>query len=377
MSAAASEATALEALRGLRIGALIGTDGPGGAERVFSLICRILAESGVEVVPFVPADGEGWLDQELEGLGIHHYPLRAGDALAQVLAEAFRRRSVRLIHCHMATAILHGAEAAGQAGIPFVVTIHGAEHAQYPPAKRRALAAACRASSGTCVVSPSLTPLVREDFGLEEHEVQVIPNGVRLRPRASSSLRDELGLEDAPLILNVGNLYPVKGQGDLLHALALLARERPSLRLAIAGRGGLEAPLMALAQTLGVAERVHWLGLRSDVDNLYAAADVFALASHSEGHPLSLLEAMTAAIPIVATEVGGVRETLEDGRCGVLVPASDPAAMAAAIDRLLALPEEAARIAERAARRAASMYRAEIMVRSYAELYARALRREV
>jgi glycosyltransferase involved in cell wall biosynthesis len=155
--------------------------------------------------------------------------------------------------------------------------------------------------------------------------------------------------------------------------VALLAERRPSLHLAVAGRGGLEHELVALSRKLGVAGRVHWLGLRSDIANLLAAADIFALSSLSEGHSLSLLEAMTAARPIVATDVGAARETLEDGHCGLLVPPSNPLRLAEAIDRLLSKPAEAARLAERAAQRAASMYSTEIMVERYAELYARVL----
>jgi glycosyltransferase involved in cell wall biosynthesis len=375
LTARPREASALEGLRGRRIGALIGTDGPGGAERIFSLLCRFLSDSGVEVVAFVPADADGWLDRELASLTVHHYPLRNSSIpLPDLLAVAFRQHRVEMIHSHMSRAIANGAAASSTASLPHVVTIHGAEHADYSPEKKRALGVACRASSGTVVVSSPLAEIVRKDLELTSEMVHVIPNGVALGPQSDSTLRDEIGLEtDVSLILNVGNLYPVKGQRDLLHALALLAERRPSLHLAVAGRGGMDGELVALSRKLGVAGRVHWLGLRSDIANLLAAADVFALSSLSEGHPLSLLEAMTAARPIVATDVGAVRETLEEGRCGLLVPPSSPVRMAEAIDRLLSKPAEAARLAERAARRAASRYRAEIMVERYAELYARVL----
>ena len=375
LTAPLREGSALEGLRGRRIGVLIGTDGPGGAERIFSLLCQFLSESGVEVVAFVPADAEGWLDQELVGLTVHHYPLRNSSIpSSDLLAVAFRQHRLELIHSHMSAAITNGAAASTTASLPYVVTIHGAEYADYSLEKRRALGVACRASRGTVVVSSPLAEIVCKDLELTSEMVQVIPNGVALAAQSDSTLRDELGLDaNASLILNVGNLYPVKGQRDLLHALALLAERRPSLHLAVAGRGDLEHELVALSRQLGIASRVHWLGLRSDVANLLAAADVFALSSLAEGHPLSLLEAMTAARPIVATDVGAVRETLEDGHCGALVPPSNPARLAEAIDHLLSKPADAARLAERAARRAASNYRAEIMVERYAELYARVL----
>src|SRR5205807_4507369 len=117
-------------------------------------------------------------------------------------------------------------------------------------------------------------------------------------------------------------------------AMSLLT-SHPDVHLAIAGRGDLADALSARARELGVAGRLHLLGLRSDVADVLAAADLFVLPSLSEGLPLALLEAMFAGLPIVASRVGEIPTALVDGECGVLVPPGDPAALAAAQARLL------------------------------------------
>ena len=129
----------------------------------------------------------------------------------------------------------------------------------------------------------------------------------------------------------VGNLYPVKDHATLLRALARL----PAARVAIAGRGDQEEPLRRLAAELGLSDRVHLLGLRDDVETVFAAADVFVQPSLSEGLPLAVLEAMANGLPVVATRVGGIPEAVVDGKTGLLVPPGDPAALAAALAAVL------------------------------------------
>jgi glycosyltransferase involved in cell wall biosynthesis len=153
-------------------------------------------------------------------------------------------------------------------------------------------------------------------------------------------------------------------------ALSLLARRHPDAHLAIAGRGELDGALRARAVARGVADRLHLLGLRPDVPNLLASADIFALSSLAEGLPLSLLEAMFAARGVVASAVGGVPAALAHGRAGVIVEPGNAAALAEAIAGLLDEPARARRLGERAARRAAAKYHVAHMVARYSALYA-------
>lgn len=214
-------------------------------------------------------------------------------------------------------------------------------------------------------------------LGVPAERVTVIENGVDVGRFDGATRRDGVpGLEgvpaDAALVGSVGCLAPRKDYGTLLAALALLGRDR-RWRCALAGDGPDRAALEARAAELGVADRVLFLGERSDVDRLLPAFDVFVLSSREEGIPNALLEAMAAARPCVATRVGGNAEVLEDGRTGWLVPAQDPAALAGALGSALADPAEAAR--RGAAARAATIAERSIeaMVRRHEAFYLRAL----
>jgi glycosyltransferase involved in cell wall biosynthesis len=153
----------------------------------------------------------------------------------------------------------------------------------------------------------------------------------------------------------------------------VLAARFPRLHVAIAGRGELEASLRHRAAELNVVERLHLLGLRSDIGSILAAADVFVLPSLSEGIPIALLEAMLAERPIVATAVGDVPTVLDGGRAGVLVPPGDATALATALGGLLNDPAEARRVSAAAVERATLEYSFARMIERYAAIYAELL----
>jgi glycosyltransferase involved in cell wall biosynthesis len=190
-----------------------------------------------------------------------------------------------------------------------------------------------------------------------------------VKTRARAEARSALGLPaDGALLVAVGNLYPVKDHATLLRAAARL----DGARVAIAGRGGEEANLRRLAEELGLAPRLHLLGVRDDVERVLAAADVFVQCSRSEGLPLSLLEAMAASRPVVVTRVGGMPDAVLDGEAGCVVPPGDPAALAAAIAQLLADRDRAAALGRAARARAEAEFSVEAMLERYRALYARA-----
>jgi len=167
----------------------------------------------------------------------------------------------------------------------------------------------------------------------------------------------------------VGVLYRGTGERRAGEARALLWARHPRLHLAIAGRGETAEALRIQATELDVAPQLHLLGLRADVSNVLAGADVFVLPSLSEGLPLALLEAMLSGCPVVASDVGEVRNVLADGEAGMLVPPSDARALAAAIDKLLTAPAGARELGDRARHRAAAQYGISRMVAQYAVVY--------
>jgi glycosyltransferase involved in cell wall biosynthesis len=363
-----------------RIAQLINTDGPGGAERVVVDVSTALQASGVETVVFLPKDGEGWLERQLAGSGVavEYYNIESplSPSSARRLADAFRRHNVAVAHSHEFAMGVYGAWASWLAGIPHVVTMHGGRYYAERLRRRVALRAAVSVSAATVAVSNTCARDMSRGLGIRRSRIRLIPNGVRFTPPQRVTLRQELRLGSADrLVVSLGSLYPVKGHGHLIDALALIAHRHPRLHVAIGGRGELADSLMQRARAHGLQERVHLLGLRSDVEAVLAAADIFALPSLSEAMPLALLEAMFARCPIVASDVGDVSIALDHGTAGVLVRPGDAEGLAAAIDGLLSNVAQAHTFGERAARRAHSEYDLSRMVDRYVDLYQSALTR--
>ena len=191
--------------------------------------------------------------------------------------------------------------------------------------------------------------------GIGREKVLTIPNGIDLarfdRAAAGSSREDvlgSLGLESQrPVVLCVARLHPQKGHAHLLEALPLLLPEHPRLTLLLAGEGALRGELEGHTAVLGLEGHVRFLGVRDDVPALMKACDVFVLPSLWEGLPNSVLEAMAAGLPIVATRVDGTTEAVQDGATGLLVPPGDPSALAGALAEVLREPERAKAMAAR------------------------------
>jgi glycosyltransferase involved in cell wall biosynthesis len=335
-----------------------------------------LQAAGTRNVAILPADGDGWLERQLAGSGVlvEHFRLErpVSRRCARWMRETLRRHRVTIAHSHEFTMAVYGAWASWRTGIPHVVTMHGGRYYADRLQRRLALRLAFGLSDRVVAVSDSLADHLSRDLWFPRSRIAMVPNGVRYAPppNAASSLRAELGLAPSQrLLVAVGNLYPVKGHRYLLEALALLRQQYPELHLAIAGRGELADPLRDQARQLGIAPQVHLLGLRADIANVLAAADVFVLPSLSEGLPLALLEAMFAGCPIVASDVGQVRMALADGAAGVLVTPGQPDALAAALHSLLAAPAHARALGTRAARRAADEYDVSRMAARYGAVY--------
>jgi len=224
---------------------------------------------------------------------------------------------------------------------------------------------------------------LREDFGrcvgLAEGAVRLVPNGIDVsrveRAAEPQVTRALLGVpNDAPLIGAVGNIKPVKGYDVLLRALPRILESHRKARLVIAGgvwwdQERYAASLAELAASLGLRERVQFLGLRQDVPDLLRAMDIYVLPSRSEGTSVALLEAMAAGKPIVATRVGGTPLVVEDGVTARLVPPDDPGALASALSGLLADREAARRLGAAARRTVESEYSVDVMVGRYVSIY--------
>jgi glycosyltransferase involved in cell wall biosynthesis len=213
-------------------------------------------------------------------------------------------------------------------------------------------------------------------MGVPRARIHVQHNSIRselaVSGRGTHVLRRKLGLnEDERMILAVGRLSKEKAQIDLLRAFRKLSDTHAEVnaRLVIVGDGPERGQLEDAASSLGIGDRVVFTGQVKNVEVYYGAADVLVNPSHSEGSPYVLLEAMAAGLPIVATAVGGVPELFENNETALLVPASDPRAMADAIARLLNGEKLAAQLAENASELVSSRLSPEAYVRSLAKVY--------
>lgn len=231
----------------------------------------------------------------------------------------------------------------GQAlGKPVVITARGSDInllARFPGPRRRILAAA-RAAAATITVSAALkTALV--ELGAAAEKITVLRNGVDLelfRPQDRTAARTALEIAERHTLISVGNLIPSKGHELAIAALPDLADSQ----LLIAGDGPYRSALTALAQRLGVAARVRFLGIlpQERLRTLYAAADALILASEREGWPNVLLEAMACGTPAIAAAVGGVPEIVAAPAAGRLLAERSAAAIAAAATALRQTPPE-------------------------------------
>jgi len=213
-------------------------------------------------------------------------------------------------------------------------------------------------------------------MGVPRARLHVQHNSIRPEPAASARemhvFRRKLSiLEDEQMILAVGRLSKEKAQIDLLRAFEKLSHIHSEFkaRLVVVGDGPERESLEAIAASLGIGARVIFTGQVKNVEVYYAAADVLANPSHSEGSPYVLLEAMAAGLPIVATAVGGVPEMVENNKTALLVPAGDPQAMADAVARVLGDEQLARRLTTNASALVTTRFSPETYMRSLAEIY--------
>lgn len=362
--------------RPVTVALLIETDGPGGAEVLLSRLAASLRSRGHRVIPVIPPPRIGWLGQRLadEGFRAVHYSLRhALDwRCVQQLARLFRDEKVDVVHAHEFAMTSFGGAAAALRGIPFVFTIHGGVDDVCRALRRRAaLRLAVRGARAAVAVSESTRRRLIERLGPVARRIQVIPNGVPIRAGQREPTRRALGVrDDEVLILAVGNLLRLKGHRLLLEAVARLP-ERVPWRVVIAGgRGGEERlHLEGMIADRSLRERAQILLDRSDVPDLLAAADIFAMPSLQEAMPLALLEAMMAGVPAVASSVGGIPEIITDGKEALLVSPGEVGPLTAALKSLIEDPALRARLGAAARQRAEDAYSLDRMTDAYLQAY--------
>jgi glycosyltransferase involved in cell wall biosynthesis len=351
--------------------------GMGGADRQILYLARALLAHNWEVrlVSMTPLVEMGRQAVE-EGLPITSLEMQPGrpdwGGLRHLVA-LLRSWKPHLLTSFMYHANILGRVAGRSAGVPVIVSSIRSE--RNGSAARDWMMRLTNWMDDCCTAN---SQRVAESFSrrkiLPREKLRVIPNGVDIAALTAPSedrvrLRAELGLAAGEFLwLAIGRLLDQKDYPTLLQAFQPLA-SAPA-RLLIAGRGPLRDELQHRAQQLGIARQVEFLGVRHDIAALLAAADGFVLSSAWEGMPNVVMEALAAATPVVATEVGGVAELVEAGQSGFLVPAGDPGALAAGMRLLMSLPEEQRRrMGQRGRDRMVAHYSLEAMADHWLALY--------
>jgi glycosyltransferase involved in cell wall biosynthesis len=372
---------------------VIGTLDRGGAEgqlvalatgldasRFDVRVCCLTAGGPLETplrAAGLPVDVIGWQGfSRFEGLGMVWGPFGLARVVLQLRA-CFRRHRPHVVQGQLFWAYVIGAFAAALARVPVFVGCRRSLPL-FKAANERYLWLERVASRLTTVVvanSEEVRAAAIRAEGLAPDLVVTIHNGVATHDGASReaavAVRRALGLrDDDEAVICVANLIDYKGHRDLLTAWAQVRRARPSARLLLVGDGPERPAVEALGASLG---HVHVLGSRADVPALLQASTLLVQASHQEGLPNAVLEAMAAGLPVVATAVGGTTELVVDGHTGRLVPPRDPDALAGALIALLADPGARARMGRAAVARASARFSLATMVSRYERLYDRLL----
>lgn len=370
----------------MRVLHVVSGDLWAGAEvQVFTLLEFLRRQPGLEVEAVLLHDRE--LARRLREVGV---PLTVVDQarldswrILWRLVALLRARRPDVVHAHRYKETVLGTAAAAAAGVPAVVsTVHGLVTTE----GYRGLAGAKMRLNDW--LERRVIDMRHETVVAVSHDMArrlaskvrvpatIIPNGIDVRSHASG--RPPVwpaGAPAGPVLGTAARLVPVKGLDRLLEAMRRVAERSPQARLLVLGDGPLRASLEAQAAALGLGRRVWFPGHQADISRWLRAMDVFVLPSLAEGLPMSLLEAMAAGRPVVASRVGGIPEVVRDGVEGRLVPPGDVTALADACLAYLRDPSAREAVGACARARVAEAYTIEATGPRYVDLYRRLVER--
>lgn len=353
-----------------------------GAERALLLTLQSLDRARYRPQVIVGTDGE--MAEQLRAHDIpceviplryldRRHPLGWGNSVRRVV-DMCRRVKPAIIHANDMPSYQPGGFAGRLLGIPAIT------HLRFPdedsgyrwylkPRFARALFVSEYLRSDAIAKSPALF----------EGRSDVLYDGVQLPQLRTGherlAIKQELGLpSDVPVVALTGQISEVKGIWDFVEAARLLALRDAPVHFAVLGddlkgRGALRAAMEARVRELDLADRFHFLGFRSNAPTLIPAFDIVAVPSHVEPLGNATLEAMAAGVPVVGTRVGGIPEMVVDDGTGRLVPPRDPAALAEALESLVASPTERARLGNAGWARAQELFSLSVHARHLQDIY--------
>lgn len=348
---------------------IVSGRGVNGAMMHTFLLSRELAARGHQVT--VVCRPGAWIERELSGgpvdvrtSGLRVFPLNELREIAAVIDE----RAIDVVHTHMTQAHTFGVLLKWFTNSPIVATAHS-----------RRLQVHWMFNDRVIAVSDAVRRFEQRYNRVSAARLRVIPPFVDVQRFVPSpdeqrrAVRAEFGVDvGAPLVGAIGSIFPEKRILELVRAVALVLRAVPEARLLLVGDGPADyiRRVKSESETLGIASRVIWTDFRNDVARLMGALDLLVVASADESFSFAVAEAMAAGLPVVATAVGGIPETLSDGIHGFVVPLGDTARMVDAIVSLLNDPDLRRRFGEAGRARAVDQLSATAQVGKIEALFA-------
>jgi len=371
-------------MKKLRVLHILPNFGSGGAERMAMHLLLHLDRSRYEVAAVSLFDRQGTdIEAKLEQVGVRVWYLgkhlgfdpRMYGRLGRVL----RKFKPDVVHTHRYVLRYLLPWIVGHRARIWVHTVHSVAEKEVDRLGKWVHRIAFRLGVVPVAIAEEVAQSMKRVYGLKS--VPLIPNGIplsqyALNEEARRAWRAQEGYGEADLLfVSIARLSSQKDPFSLIQAFAMSASHASGLRLLLVGDGPLRSELETKVRKMGLEGQVRFLGVRTDVPAILAAADVFVLSSLWEGNPLSVMEAMATGKPVIATAVGGVPELVEDGVSGILVPPQKPEALAEAMIRLAQHPALRQKMGEAARQRALERFGVDRMAREYERLYLRLLER--
>jgi glycosyltransferase involved in cell wall biosynthesis len=289
---------------------------------------------------------------------------------------------IQIIHAHMADAAFLGWLVARKLKLPLIISHHGQDVLlKCNPVCRLVyyvlLQLAARYAALNIAVSPAVAERLRKLLRINQQVIEVVSNGVRI-PEDSQLIPRECAIDKprpSPVLVSVGRLVPLKGQRQLVYAVAGLRKHFPDIHLYIVGSGEMESELKRLADDEKLGDCIEFTGAVDDVTTYLASADIYVSSSESEGMSVSVLEAMAWRLPVVASDIPGNRSVIEQGETGFLYELNKIEDLVNTIMELVRNPALANAVASRARSMVVQQYSALRAEQKHVEIYRRTLER--
>lgn len=370
----------------IRVLHVIGAGEFGGAERHILNLVKAMNSQKISIIvcclfaePFVKVAKE-------QGINVLALPMRHKLDLGIIkkLSEIIKKEDIDIVHTHGVRANLVGRLAAKLAKRKIIVTTeHSLLAKDYPKFFSRVANTLIekisrRFATHFIAVSSGLKEALLKQ-GISSNKITVVYNGLNpddfISHKPANFWRKKLNLTDeVPVVAMVGRLHPVKGHKFFLESASYLLKKKPQVRFLVVGDGPERKMLEEYVDSLGITDKVLFMGFVSEVAEVLPSIDVLVVPSLWEGFGLTALEAMVAGVPVLASSVGGLPEVVEHGKTGYLVPPGDAKALANGIEWMLEHPKEIKKMSKNAYQVLQEKFTSKVMASKTEELYVKLLK---